>query len=60
MTVKDRMLSSEDELIEGIVVFSLKMLLDNRSLSILDKNQDAIIEKLKDNCKLWLNTELEK
>lgn len=60
MTVKDKMLSSEDELIEGIVVFSLKMLLDNRSLSILDKNQDAIIEKLKDNCKLWLNTELEK
>lgn len=63
MTVKDRMLSSEDALIEGIIAFSLKMLLDNNPLSNIlgeEQDEDLIIEKLRNECSVWLNKEIKK
>lgn len=56
MTVKDKMMQSEEKMIDAMVLFALKALFDNGYKFAEDKEQDAI-DILKAGCKEWLTTE---
>ena len=56
MTIKDKMMQSEEKMIDAMVLFVLKALFDNGYEFVEDKEQEAM-DILKAGCKEWLDTE---